>query len=404
MTESYAQHLLARSRDEGPVLALERDLVGIFDPALALKVDVANSEGLEVAASLSDLVAPTRGDEPLTWRELRVLLTERNRTLSAPPHLEALHARMRAHIAAQAGRDIDFTLLIERAAARSLARLVLAGLDAKAERAVTADLDSKLHRLLAPRGEVPMRTRVTGMIAQIQAGRAVSRALAARRKGKAPPQEDFAETILALTPRLGAARASYVVGSLLTAISGAPGSVAACMIYELIRHPEWHARIKAEMASLAPGELHVSPPTRKLATTSRFIREALRLWAFPLITRRPVHHPIDVGEISLRPGQSYDLSAYVQHRSPDVWEDPERFDPDRWLPDRRAAAAGAYVPFGFAARSCVGGSIGMSQLILFCQLATTEFAFEPDVTRAASIGLEGVAAPIDFVGKVRALG
>jgi cytochrome P450 len=404
LAESYAEHLLARSRDEGPVLALDRNLVGIFDPSLALKVDVANSEGLEVAASLADLLSPARARTPLTWRETRMLLTERNRTLNTPRHLEALHARMRALIAAQAGHETDFTLLIERAAARSLVPLILAGLDSRAERAVIADLDSKLHRLLAPRGEVSMRTRVAGLIAQIVAGRMVSRALAARRKGDAPPQEDFAETILALTPRLGAARASYVVGSLLTAISGAPGSVAACMIYELTRHPEWHARIGAEMASLAPDELYASPPARKLAATSRFIREAMRLWAFPLITRRPVHHPIDIGAISLRPGQSYDLSAYVQHHSPDVWEDAECFDPDRWLPERRAAVAGAYVPFGFAARSCVGGSIGMSQLILFCQLATTEFAFEPDVARAASIGLEGVAAPVDFIGKVRARG
>jgi cytochrome P450 len=39
------------------------------------------------------------------------------------------------------------------------------------------------------------------------------------------------------------------------------------------------------------------------------------------------------------------IRAFFQHHSPDLWEAPDSFDPDRGLPERRQSSKGAYVPF-----------------------------------------------------------
>ena len=65
-----------------------------------------------------------------------------------------------------------------------------------------------------------------------------------------------------------------------------------------------------------------------------------------------------IGEVQvyrIRKGDSLIASQWVTHRDPQLWPDPERFDPERFTP---AAEAGrpkfAYFPFGGGPRRCVG--------------------------------------------------
>jgi len=54
-------------------------------------------------------------------------------------------------------------------------------------------------------------------------------------------------------------------------------------------------------------------------------------------------------------GTSVVMSPYVTQRRADLWEDPLRFDPDRFLPARSEERADfAYFPFGGGPRRCIG--------------------------------------------------
>ena len=51
---------------------------------------------------------------------------------------------------------------------------------------------------------------------------------------------------------------------------------------------------------------------------------------------------------------------YATHRHPAFWENPEGFDPDRFLPEaKKARPRFAYLPFGGGPRVCIGASFAM---------------------------------------------
>ena len=56
------------------------------------------------------------------------------------------------------------------------------------------------------------------------------------------------------------------------------------------------------------------------------------------------------------------VSAYVTHRHPAFWRDPERFDPDRFLPENSANRPRfAYFPFGGGPRLCIGNEFALME-------------------------------------------
>ena len=399
--DPYLDALIRRVDEEGPVLALEDGTIGIFDPALALEVDVANSEGLRLPGSLSSLAPKADDPDEVTWREARALLIQRSRQLSAPVHLEALHERMRAVLAAQCGRPVDFTPLIVRTFSRSLLPLIIGGLPVRDRARVAAYHELNFTRLSTPRGDRPgFARRIADRFGEIAAGRAISRHLQRRFEGSEPARDDYAQAIVPLVGRVGVVRSTYLLTTLLTAVASPPGMVAACILYALLRHPEWRTRIRDELGGIAGGGLYAAGG-RKTPVTTRFIKEAMRLWPFPLITHRIAYRELEIAGTRIGNRCPYDLGPYVMHRSERHWRDPERFDPDRWLRAAELPPSAAYVPFGFAPRSCVGAIVGQSQLVLFCQLTACEFEFELGPGRRPTMTLQGFAIPADLAGTVR---
>lgn len=392
-----AARLLDRARRDGPVLSLPGGVVGIFDPILAIKVDKANAEDLKVAESLVDLFKLRKSSDPVAWREVRALIAEQSAKLSAPEHMKALHERMRAYLGARTGRNEDLPRLVWLTMSRTLIPLVIDDLDEEGSRVLIAEQEMRFRIQQAQR--IPLRRRVSDFMLLRASTRVITRQLK-RRLGSGDPHDDFAQALLTLAGRIGVDRVTYLVTVQLIAISGVPGMMAACILYALHRYPEWREQIGSEIAELGPDELY-SLPTRKLPCTMRFIKEAMRLWTTPFVTRRVASRDIDMDGVSLKKGDTYELSSYILHHSEQYWDDPETFDPDRWLPSRRPAANGAYVPFGFAPRSCVGASVGHAQLVLFCALVTRDFEFKVSPDHDPWMRLDdGFAVPADLVGMI----
>ena len=76
-------------------------------------------------------------------------------------------------------------------------------------------------------------------------------------------------------------------------------------------------------------------------------------------------------------GAYVNYCSYASHRLPHVFEDPDRFEPERFTKERKTALPrGAYVPFGSGSRICIGKRFGQTEVKLVTAIALQRFDFE----------------------------
>jgi cytochrome P450 len=146
----------------------------------------------------------------------------------------------------------------------------------------------------------------------------------------------------------------------------------------LSMHPEARDVVEQEVRDL-PAAV-TADDVEALAATAATVSESMRLyppaWAF----EREAIRPDVIDGYAVTPGTTVGVSPYVLHRHPDLWPDPERFDPARFLQgvDRSRYA---YIPFGGGRRICVGS--GFATLEATAILAVITQGFRLDLVEGA---------------------
>ena len=132
--------------------------------------------------------------------------------------------------------------------------------------------------------------------------------------------------------------------------------------YLLARHPEAEARLHDELDRVLGGRPPSFADLAELKWTRMVLEEAMRLYPPAHTISRTALGEDRIGGVRVPRGASITISIYVTHRSPNIWPEPERFDPERFAP---AAVAGrhrfAYLPFGGGPRICIGSSFAMAE-------------------------------------------
>ena len=159
-----------------------------------------------------------------------------------------------------------------------------------------------------------------------------------------------------------------LLDNLLTFIAAGHETTAitlAWTLYRLSLHPDILAAVQDEIAAVAPDGPITEERLPGLVLTRRVIKEVMRLYpAAPLVVRTPTT-ATRLGDIGLEAGDTVYLPIYALHRHRSAWDDPERFDPDRFLPEREAARHHyAYLPFGAGPRVCMGAGLTMIEAVV----------------------------------------
>ncbi|KXZ46303.1 hypothetical protein GPECTOR_45g173 [Gonium pectorale] len=132
----------------------------------------------------------------------------------------------------------------------------------------------------------------------------------------------------------------------------------AAAAFLLATHPQAAERLAAEAAGVAGRELS-HELLAELPYTSAVLQETLRLYPpLPFLTRE-AREEVDLGGGKTAPQGSFlVLLEHAMHTSASHFPHPQRFMPERWLPESGGALGPAdphaYAPFGVGARMCVG--------------------------------------------------
>jgi cytochrome P450 len=136
-------------------------------------------------------------------------------------------------------------------------------------------------------------------------------------------------------------------------------------------------RLHAEVDTVLAGRLPTHADLPALELTGRVITEVLRLWPPAWMFMRTVTADTKLDGHHLPAGTTVVYSPYLLHRHPGLFENPERFDPDRWLPARaRDLQRDAFVPFGGGARKCIGDTFAMTEATLALAMITARWRME----------------------------
>ncbi len=137
--------------------------------------------------------------------------------------------------------------------------------------------------------------------------------------------------------------------------------------YALAQHPNVAARAAAEVDEVLGGRTPSFGDLPHLGYTKRIIQEAMRLHTPIWIFTRRAEAEDEIGGYRIPAGTSIFLSPYVTHHDPALWPAPQRFDPDRFLPEREAERPRFhYLPFGGGPHLCIGNSFALmeAQLVI----------------------------------------
>jgi cytochrome P450 len=160
--------------------------------------------------------------------------------------------------------------------------------------------------------------------------------------GRFPPDEAYALAV-------DNAATFYLAGHETTA------NALAWTLFLLSEQPALQERCAAEAAAaLAAGEADPDLPER-LPLLRRVLEESLRLYPPAPRFDRQAAADDRMGEIEVKAGDIVSIWPWLLHRHRDLWAEPDVFDPDRFLPEAKAARHRfQYLPFGGGPRLCVG--------------------------------------------------
>ena len=148
-------------------------------------------------------------------------------------------------------------------------------------------------------------------------------------------------------------------------------------LYLLSMQPDLQERVSGEAAAaLAGGE---DPGLAdRLPLLRRVLDETLRLYPpAPRFDRQAVAAD-RLGDETVAPGDIVSIWPWLIHRHETLWEDPDVFDPDRFLPERREGRHRfQFIPFGGGPRLCVGMRFATVEALAILAHWLAGWRFEP---------------------------
>lgn len=143
------------------------------------------------------------------------------------------------------------------------------------------------------------------------------------------------------------------------------------ILFLLDQHPEVRTELVAELDAALGGDPPAPGAVDGLPLLDRVIKESLRLFPPASMGLRYAAEDCQLGPYDVPRDATVFFSAYVSHRLAEVFAEPLRFWPDRWL-DAHPDSFG-YLPFGAGPHSCLGRPFALLEMKIVLSILLQRF-------------------------------
>jgi cytochrome P450 len=148
------------------------------------------------------------------------------------------------------------------------------------------------------------------------------------------------------------------------------------MFYYLTKLPEIQQKLKEEVDRVLKGQPITQENMKDLTYMGNVIKENLRIQPpVAYVPTRVVKEDIEFEGKLIPKGAQIGLNIFAIHRSPELWPEPEKFDPERFT---KPTVPFSFLPFSLKSRACLGNQFSLVEQTVF--LATLMQHFKVSVS------------------------
>ncbi|GEO99782.1 cytochrome P450 [Methylobacterium haplocladii] len=379
-----------RAHFEQPVVAADGvmgRITVVSDPALIRYLYVDNAKNYRkddlqrriLAPGLGNGLLSAEGDEWRNQRRTIAPIFSPRHVMSFAEPMNLAGARVARRLARRDGAHIEAANEMTRVSLDVLERTIFTqGLKRDPDavgRAITRFLEAigpidPLDVFGVP-GFVPrigrLRARPAGRFFEEVVGELIARRRALTGTGAEAPHDLLTLLLTASDPETGNGLTDLEVkANIVTFIAAGHETTANALtwaLYCLSQDDASRERLEAEADAAVGEDGHFA--LKNLPFAKAVVEETMRLFPpVPFMSRQAIRED-RIGRVKIPKNSTVMVAPWVLHRHRTLWDDPDAFIPERFLPENRETISRfAYLPFGAGPRVCIGQSFSLQEATL----------------------------------------
>ena len=170
-------------------------------------------------------------------------------------------------------------------------------------------------------------------------------------------------------------------------------------LHLLGNHPEIQQKIFDELIEIESQTDDIIEQLQKMTYTNAVINESMRLYPPAWITDRENIDDDNLLGYHIKEKTLIGVSFYELHRNPKYWDNPEEFNPERFLGEQKKKSTQYFYPFGAGPRMCIGLGFAMYEMSLTLSYIVKKYkvtSSKNDIQINPLITLKPVGAVVTF--------
>ncbi|KAI0235174.1 hypothetical protein LSAT2_014355 [Lamellibrachia satsuma] len=151
------------------------------------------------------------------------------------------------------------------------------------------------------------------------------------------------------------------------------------LLYSLALNPDCQQRVVDEVNKVMGDEDEVRyEMLREMTYLDKCLQETLRMYPPSVSVIREAYKDVVVSGVVIQKDMTVHIPIYALHHDPEVYPQPDKFDPERFSPEAKAARNPfCYLPFGVGPHSCIGMRLAQQEIKIVMAAVLQRFRFVP---------------------------